>query len=762
MTLPHFTNTAAPEIKVPEKYNLGETLHKFEFSTGDAEGKVKFSMVGGSTEYLDITKNGKLYIAEELPPTVTELSYAVSVSFREAGQEDWEYFELETFTIKIDTPPVLTVTQGDAATENAALNTVVGTYKVTDANDDNWTVWVEEKYEDIFSLRGGKIKIKDPAAFDFETLDGVRSEDGKTKTISVKVTALSRHDGYKTKSDEEIIEIKITDDGEPELVLRDFDIFNNEFVLQRSHEENETIGNIKLAGFDDVGAVELVVKSSDKKSESLRFGIDDDGNLKLLQALDDGKDGYLIYVQAFVGGEKKVEREIILNVNDISLDDDEASTDLDDEVIQQSGDYKVKFVFGRDGDNQKLNLEKNQEGEGTYGTWRVNDLGKMHYVPKADLDFGKANELIETISVKLTDGRGGTISQDVTVTIRAAIQINGNLTAREDSPLHPEGSLEALLADGNYKLRIKPTDSDKDAPEITGDGETEIEGTYGSLFINTNGTWRYEVDNENSDVEKLDGDDDDTDGAIGQLTESFTATFTNGGKTLTRTLQFTIDGGTDFYFKGNREVVNVRQPLDLRINGDDLSLHNNSEFLMVRRNTNGGEGDDVLIGRTGFDTMYGNNGNDILFGDDARDHLYGGRGDDVLIGGGGTDWLYGASGNDIFVLGAADEGLDTVEDFGSAVDRIRVDVSDSQKTTIEALSSDDAKLAKLQEAAQIRWTNDSDYQGQSTGFNDTIIYRIIGVADDAENRPENDANDVAIMVLDESSWTLTIDMFDIV
>lgn len=61
---------------------------------------------------------------------------------------------------------------------------------------------------------------------------------------------------------------------------------------------------------------------------------------------------------------------------------------------------------------------------------------------------------------------------------------------------------------------------------------------------------------------------------------------------------------------------------------------------------NGGNGNDLLFGTTGNDTIRGRSGDDILFGEAGNDLLKGGRGQDILFGGIGDDRLYGGGGHD--------------------------------------------------------------------------------------------------------------------
>jgi Ca2+-binding RTX toxin-like protein len=88
----------------------------------------------------------------------------------------------------------------------------------------------------------------------------------------------------------------------------------------------------------------------------------------------------------------------------------------------------------------------------------------------------------------------------------------------------------------------------------------------------------------------------------------------------------------------------------------------------------GGAGHDMLFGYYGNDWLSGGDGNDQLYGGADHDHLDGGAhddrlsgdaGDDVLNGGAGNDTLSGGAGADRFVFGGADQGLDTITDFGA-------------------------------------------------------------------------------------------------
>ena len=88
--------------------------------------------------------------------------------------------------------------------------------------------------------------------------------------------------------------------------------------------------------------------------------------------------------------------------------------------------------------------------------------------------------------------------------------------------------------------------------------------------------------------------------------------------------------------------------------GDDLVDLTSSRFEFSGENIKiyGGDGDDILWGRT--------DGSSILFGDGGDDILTGGAGNDILTGGCGNDTLQGGGGDDIFCFGPS-WGRDTVE-----------------------------------------------------------------------------------------------------
>ena len=69
-------------------------------------------------------------------------------------------------------------------------------------------------------------------------------------------------------------------------------------------------------------------------------------------------------------------------------------------------------------------------------------------------------------------------------------------------------------------------------------------------------------------------------------------------------------------------------------------------------------GNDSLVGGKSNDYLYGGNDNDTLVGNAGKDYLEGGYGNDSLVGGKGNDKLYGGYGNDTLLGGDGDDYLD--------------------------------------------------------------------------------------------------------
>ena len=65
--------------------------------------------------------------------------------------------------------------------------------------------------------------------------------------------------------------------------------------------------------------------------------------------------------------------------------------------------------------------------------------------------------------------------------------------------------------------------------------------------------------------------------------------------------------------------------------GDDVVDASGLAAGAIQLTADGGDGDDVLIGRAGNDTLLGGAGDDVLIGGPGQDILDGGPGNNILI-----------------------------------------------------------------------------------------------------------------------------------
>jgi Ca2+-binding RTX toxin-like protein len=110
--------------------------------------------------------------------------------------------------------------------------------------------------------------------------------------------------------------------------------------------------------------------------------------------------------------------------------------------------------------------------------------------------------------------------------------------------------------------------------------------------------------------------------------------------------------------------------------GDDLLEGGNGDDVIVgglgADTISGGGGINVIFGGAGNDTISGGNRSDLVYGEDGSDTINGAQGDDSLYGGSGDDFLYGENGKDNLSGG---DGADSL-DGGMQTDICTVDVLD--------------------------------------------------------------------------------------
>lgn len=133
-------------------------------------------------------------------------------------------------------------------------------------------------------------------------------------------------------------------------------------------------------------------------------------------------------------------------------------------------------------------------------------------------------------------------------------------------------------------------------------------------------------------------------------------------------ISFSVSDGTDEVAATAVLEIVARAPDQMVLggNGDNLMQGDSGHDTLFA-----GNGSDVLNGADGDDFLTGGNGNDVLHGGAGDDQLFGGNGKDRLVGGVGNDLLVGGKGPDVFVFEIG-EGEDTISDFQVGLDVIEL------------------------------------------------------------------------------------------
>ncbi|WP_287368390.1 VCBS domain-containing protein [Thauera sp.] len=124
-------------------------------------------------------------------------------------------------------------------------------------------------------------------------------------------------------------------------------------------------------------------------------------------------------------------------------------------------------------------------------------------------------------------------------------------------------------------------------------------------------------------------------------------------------------------------------------------------------------GNDTLAGGRGDDTIYGGGGDDRIEGGEDNDTLKGEEGDDTLLGGDGNDSLEGGNGNDSLSGGSGDDtikaglGVDTIVS-GAGADQISLDIGSSGES--------DYVVYEVSSVNGVQTAADSPAYGATTGY----------------------------------------------
>ena len=214
-----------------------------------------------------------------------------------------------------------------------------------------------------------------------------------------------------------------------------------------------------------------------------------------------------------------------------------------------------------DGDGQPQSSLASQ-----YGTFTVNPDGtyayKLDNMAADSLNQGESRQ--ETFTVQVSDGRGGMVTTNVTVTITGTndrpvlvVHDSAQTVFEDDGTSTVSGTFTVADADAdgafggqtggmaNQRYSIEGGTADNGdvttgtgVPSADAGGSATFTTDYGTLTVNPDGTWEYTLNNESDAVQALGGGD--------TRTETFNVTVTDvHGASHTQPITVTITGTND-------------------------------------------------------------------------------------------------------------------------------------------------------------------------------------------------------------------------
>jgi VCBS repeat-containing protein len=291
------------------------------------------------------------------------------------------------------------------------------------------------------------------------------------------------------------------------------------------------------------------------------------------------------------------------------------------------------------------------------------------------LDLADTATLTAVVTAALPGADQGTVANLVATTqavnqaIGASSDLGGIVVVQANHAPSASNDSSYVVEDHTISGDVRSNDTDPDAGDhliisavsfgaSAGAVGSDLEGLYGTLRLQANGTYTYAADADYLDT--LHG--------VTGLKDVFTYTVSDGhGGISTATLTVNVSLAAD------ERTITGGNSADI-IHGDQRGVIGAEDTIY------GGNGADQLYGEDGADTLFGGNDDDKLFGGQGRDSLYGDGGNDLLDGGAGNDRLEGGKGNDrltggsgadIFVFGKSN-GADVITDFDVTVDHIQL------------------------------------------------------------------------------------------
>lgn len=169
---------------------------------------------------------------------------------------------------------------------------------------------------------------------------------------------------------------------------------------------------------------------------------------------------------------------------------------------------------------------------GNFGNFAVNSAGEWTYSvdsTKSQVqDLGVGKTLTESFSVTVSDGKGGSATQVVTV------KVNG---ANDASTINSATTSGSVIEDSTAAATGSISATDRDGDAITYSAAVTA-GSFGNLSINSStGAWSYSADNTKLSVQALSAGE--------SISESFSVTVNDGTGSVTQIVTVVVNGVND-------------------------------------------------------------------------------------------------------------------------------------------------------------------------------------------------------------------------
>ena len=792
------TTTAAVDTGITFTVSDADASSTFSAASFEISGDNRFEVVADGDDWKLQLKADKTLDYED----ADDRTIALNVKVNDGNHDSNEIAVTISVSDVNDTAPILTASQTTASLAEQTAATAVDTGITFTASDvdtntsfaeTDFTISGDDRFEVVADGNDWKLQLKADATLDHENADDrvialtIKVNDGKHDSNNIAVT----------------INVSDVNDNAPVLV-----------AIQTTASLAEQTTTVAV----DTG-ITFTVSDADVTSTFLatdftvsgddRFEIVADGNNWKLQ----------LKTGATLNYETPADRTIALKVkvNDDTHDSNEVAvtvnvTDANDAPVfdayapQWFGTFASGNVAEDTVTNTPIAVIWASDEDGDSITYRLVPNASSHLF-KIDENVGiiSVKEPIDyetttnhTLTIEASDNKGGTTTTDVTINVA---DVNDNAPSINGGYSRGGGRVEELTTTRSVwtGLGFVPYDEDAgttftaDSFTIIGaDGnvddrfEIRAGGYYWYLYLKTGETLDY----DNPAHRFIDLTVMVSDGVNVSSSPLSNVTVKTVRRIDGTEGSNVIEGNSDFeniYGYGGADTIYAGAGVDWIYGGsgnDIIYGGAGDEWIFGENNDDtiyGGAGDDRVIGGAHDDTIYGGAGDDRIFGEENNDTLYGGAGNEWMRGGSGEDTFYGGTGvdfflgeegNDLFYLDIANavEGnvnSDVATDFSrggtNGIDRILIEVSRTDKTTIDGLTTDQAKLNKLMELADIRSEKAHEHirhEGSSTIYTDDLNVKDTVIYDKRGTSRTDD--DIILMVLTDFNDDLTFDMFHVV